>query len=109
MNFAGVGPAELLLILIVALLIFGPSKLPEIAKDLGKSIGKWREALDELQSITDLSASEVLSPPSEEAELQASVQKVIKRKNQKDLPSHDDASADQNKTEEPQVETECQT
>ncbi|TKJ31176.1 MAG: twin-arginine translocase TatA/TatE family subunit [Chloroflexi bacterium B3_Chlor] len=109
MNFAGVGPAELLLILIIALLIFGPTKLPEIAKDLGKSIGKWRQALDEIQSITDVSASELLSPRSEEAELQASVQKVIKRKNQKEVPSDDEASADQDETEEPQVETECQT
>ncbi len=44
MNFMGIGPGELLLILIIALIIFGPGKLPELGKALGKAIREFREA-----------------------------------------------------------------
>ena len=40
-----IGIPELILILIVALVIFGPGKLPEIGKSLGKSIGEFKDAL----------------------------------------------------------------
>ena len=78
MNFAGVGPAELLLILIVALVVFGPQRLPQIAKDLGKSIGKWRQAVDEIQSVVDVPTKEMKEMlASEEKALQESIQQVI--------------------------------
>lgn len=44
MNFMGIGPGELLLILLIALIIFGPGKLPELGKALGKTIREFREA-----------------------------------------------------------------
>jgi len=109
MNFAGIGPAELLLILIIALLVFGPAKLPEIAKDLGKTMAKWRKALEEIQEVTEVS---VLEPPgslSKEAELQASVQKVERRKDNKDIPSDEQACNDHEKEEETEVKPGCQT
>lgn len=83
MNIAGVGPAELLLILIVALVVFGPQRLPEIARDIGKSIGKWRQALEEIESVAEAPIKEVkeireaLDPASMEKKLQASVQKIV--------------------------------
>ena len=40
-----IGPGELILLLIVALLIFGPKKLPELGKALGESIGSFKKAL----------------------------------------------------------------
>ena len=40
-----IGIPELILILIVALVIFGPGKLPEIGKSLGRSIGEFKDAL----------------------------------------------------------------
>jgi len=43
--FGNIGIPELILILVVALVIFGPGKLPEIGKSLGKSIGEFKEAL----------------------------------------------------------------
>ena len=112
MNFAGIGPAELLLILIVALLIFGPAKLPEIAKDLGKTIQSWRQALEDM---TESSVNQTSVSPEGEAEMQAAVQEVVKRKHRKDasndvsIRSDDEASAGEEKKGETEVETECQT
>jgi Tat protein translocase TatB subunit len=47
-NFLGIGPGELLLILIVALIVFGPRRLPEIGRNLGKMIREFREASEEI-------------------------------------------------------------
>lgn len=42
----GMGATELIVILVVALLIFGPGKLPEIGASLGKGIRDFRKALE---------------------------------------------------------------
>jgi len=43
-----IGPMELILILIVALIIFGPAKLPEIGNALGKMLREFKKASDDL-------------------------------------------------------------
>src|ERR1700694_2533900 len=48
MNFLGMGPRELLLIVVLALIVFGPAKLPEIMAQVGKAIGDFRRATSEL-------------------------------------------------------------
>ena len=40
-----IGPTELLLILAVCLLLWGPSKLPELGRSLGRAIAEFRRAL----------------------------------------------------------------
>ncbi|MEW6425244.1 MAG: twin-arginine translocase TatA/TatE family subunit [Bacillota bacterium] len=40
----GIGPWELILILIIALVIFGPAKLPEVGQALGKGLREFRKA-----------------------------------------------------------------
>lgn len=42
MNILGMGPAELLLIFIIALIVLGPGKLPELARTLGKAVRELR-------------------------------------------------------------------
>lgn len=42
----GLGIPELIVILVVALLIFGPGRLPEVGKFLGKSLRDFRDALE---------------------------------------------------------------
>ncbi|MGE5371744.1 MAG: twin-arginine translocase TatA/TatE family subunit [Solirubrobacterales bacterium] len=44
-----VGPWELILILAIALIIFGPGKLPDVGKSLGKGINEFRRASNEVQ------------------------------------------------------------
>lgn len=48
MNILGIGPMELVLILVLALIVFGPAKLPEIMAQVGKAIGDFRRATSEL-------------------------------------------------------------
>jgi sec-independent protein translocase protein TatB len=48
MNFLGMGPMELLLIVVLALIVFGPAKLPEIMGQVGKAIADFRRATSEL-------------------------------------------------------------
>jgi TatA/E family protein of Tat protein translocase len=48
--FGSIGFPELLLIFIVVLLVFGPKKLPEFAKLLGKAVREFRSTIDEAKS-----------------------------------------------------------
>ena len=47
--FGSVGIPELIMIFIVALLLFGPKKLPEIGRSLGKALGEFKRATNDLQ------------------------------------------------------------
>ena len=53
-----IGMPELILIFVVALLIFGPTKLPELARSLGKGLAEFRRASSDLRS-------QLLDPPVE--------------------------------------------
>lgn len=47
--FGSIGIPELLLIFVIALLLFGPRKLPEIGKTLGKAMNEFKRASNDLQ------------------------------------------------------------
>jgi sec-independent protein translocase protein TatA len=49
----GIGFPELIVILVIALLIFGPGKLPEIGNALGQGIRDFRKAFEGHDSSTD--------------------------------------------------------
>lgn len=42
--FGSIGPWELVLILLIALIVVGPSKLPDVAKSLGKGLNEFKKA-----------------------------------------------------------------
>lgn len=48
MDFFGIGPGEVLLILIVVLIIWGPERLVEVGKTLGKTVHVFRKAAADL-------------------------------------------------------------
>ncbi|MFQ3543065.1 twin-arginine translocase TatA/TatE family subunit [Halobacillus rhizosphaerae] len=50
---SNIGVPGLILILIIALVIFGPSKLPEIGKAFGSSLKEFKKATGELMSDND--------------------------------------------------------
>jgi TatA/E family protein of Tat protein translocase len=51
--FGSLGLPELLLIFGVALIVFGPRKLPEIGRTLGKALGEFKKASEELKSTIE--------------------------------------------------------
>jgi sec-independent protein translocase protein TatA len=51
--FGSIGMPELLIILTLALIIFGPRKLPELGRSLGKSLGEFKRASNELRNTLD--------------------------------------------------------
>jgi sec-independent protein translocase protein TatA len=60
-----IGFPELIIIFVVALIIFGPRKLPELGRSLGKSIGEFKRASNELRNTLDdeIRAEERRTPP----------------------------------------------
>lgn len=53
--FPNLGMSELILILVIALVIFGPRKLPEVGKSLGKTFNEFRRA--SLSSISEVNSA----------------------------------------------------
>ena len=51
--FGPVGVPELIIIFTIALIIFGPRKLPELGKSLGRSLSEFKRASNELKSTLD--------------------------------------------------------
>ena len=86
----GIGTGELLVILVVALIIIGPNKLPEIARVLGKGLAEFRRAADDLKdSVTkemhteeekrkliDIQSSQVVKEPDTQQVNKAEVNKT---------------------------------
>jgi TatA/E family protein of Tat protein translocase len=61
MPFIGnIGAPELIIILIIALVVLGPGKLPDVAQSLGKSVREFRKAATDLSDATKLEPN----PPS---------------------------------------------
>ena len=51
--FGSIGMPELIIILTIALIIFGPRKLPELGRSLGKSLHEFKRASNELKNTLD--------------------------------------------------------
>jgi TatA/E family protein of Tat protein translocase len=49
----GIGPSELIIILVIALLVLGPKRLPELAAGLGKGLAEFRRATADINAELD--------------------------------------------------------
>jgi TatA/E family protein of Tat protein translocase len=58
----GLGFTEILVILVVALLVFGPDRLPELARNLGKGLAEFRRASSDLRRSVMEAAEEPKRP-----------------------------------------------
>lgn len=58
MGFGRLGMGELLIILAVVLLIFGPSKLPALAKSMGQAVKEFRKGTQEVEDGLNKLANE---------------------------------------------------
>ena len=59
----GIGGMEIFIILVVALVIFGPKKLPEMGRSLGKAIREFKSAGSDLQDELTKAANEIDKEP----------------------------------------------
>lgn len=66
----GIGTEELMLILVIALVVLGPERMPKLARDLGRMVGEFRKTSDDLRNeflnadrIIDVAANSVSTPP----------------------------------------------
>lgn len=57
----GIGPEELMLVALIALLVLGPERMPKLMRDLGKVLGDLRKTSDELREDF-LNADKYLAP-----------------------------------------------
>src|SRR5512137_1439097 len=59
--FGSIGPAELVLIFVIALLVFGPKKLPEIGRSVGKALREFKRTSEEIKGRIEeeIEASEI--------------------------------------------------
>ena len=58
----GIGSGELILLLIVALIVLGPERMPKLARDLGRAVAEFRKTSDELRGEF-LNADKYLEAP----------------------------------------------
>ena len=72
--FFGIGLPEMVLILVVALLVFGPKKLPEIGRSLGKAIRGFQEASKEFETEFKREAQQLEDSVKMQAKLEDSKQ-----------------------------------
>lgn len=76
--FGSIGMPELIIILVIALIIFGPRKLPELGKSLGRSLSEFKKASTDLQNtleqeikIEEQKDSETKAKPAESPKAEA--------------------------------------
>ena len=85
-----IGPLEIAIVLIIALIVFGPKRLPELGKSLGKGINEFRDGInkvgkdddeeDDDEDNSDVSEQAALTPP---PGAEPEVTEIINDENQK--------------------------
>jgi sec-independent protein translocase protein TatA len=75
----GIGIPELVIIIIVALLVVGPSKLPDLARSMGKALGEFRRLADDGKETIE---QEMAKEPEKEEEKQKEAQKEEQKEEQ---------------------------
>jgi sec-independent protein translocase protein TatA len=89
MNFFGIGIPELLMILVIALIVFGPERLPEIGRSIGKAVrdfremssgftSEWQELSKEFEQTAADVQQEVKNVEAQIGEFEGDVEKMVK-------------------------------
>ena len=67
MPFNNIGPMELIIVLVIALLVIGPKKLPEVGKSLGRGMREFKESISGENRHDDEDDEADVSPPLQRA------------------------------------------
>jgi len=79
-------PMHLIIILVIALIIFGPGKLPELGKGLGKAIREFKNAMSDANKNIDVApqtketAKEIASPVTMEMKQETALKETVENK-----------------------------
>ncbi|WP_027722309.1 Sec-independent protein translocase protein TatB [Maridesulfovibrio zosterae] len=73
----GIGSTELIVILVVALILIGPQKLPELIKNLGKGLSEVKKMSNDVKSTLD---AEISAADQERKAKEAAEQEVVRKK-----------------------------
>jgi len=73
MNIFGIGLPEMIVIMVIAVLIFGPKKLPEIGRSMGKAIRSFQDASREFESEFKKEAEQLEATTKSESEAKSDV------------------------------------
>lgn len=92
----GIGPSELIIILVLALIIFGPGKLPEVGKAIGRSIKEFKAATNAVDEgiKQSLSTTSAPSPAPAQATADASAAQTAQTVDTTARPSTSEPVAD---------------
>jgi TatA/E family protein of Tat protein translocase len=82
----GLGSAELLLILVVALIFFGPRKLPQLARSMGKGLSEFRKASDDFKRTWEREVALESVPADDNSMLQSAQQSTYEPAQSFDQP-----------------------
>ncbi len=91
MNIFGIGLPEMVLIMMVALLVFGPKKLPEIGRSLGKAIKGFQDASKEFEDEFKKEAARIEKTVTEP--MKATLEKTEPKALQPDTETADNSQA----------------
>jgi sec-independent protein translocase protein TatA len=91
MNIFGIGLPEMALITIVALLVFGPKKLPEIGRSVAKTLRSFQDASKEFENEFKKEAASIEKSISMNAQIEAGTEQKSTEQAESISPSESDA------------------
>lgn len=92
MNIFGIGLPEMALITIVALLVFGPKKLPEIGRSVAKTLRSFQDASKEFENEFKKEAASIEKSISMNAQIEASTEQKSTEQTQIVSPTESDVA-----------------
>lgn len=81
-----IGPLEILIVGVLALLVFGPEKLPEMGRSLGKGLAQMKKMASEVKSEFDLSLEDNETADAPASTFQPSAREIHERVDAEDVP-----------------------
>jgi sec-independent protein translocase protein TatA len=82
----GLGWQEILVVMVIALLVLGPARLPEMARSVGKGIREFKSGIGDITGLGDLGGSRPASEPDDDPERTSSVTTTGSHERASELP-----------------------
>jgi len=108
----GIGMPEMFMILAIALIVIGPKKLPDLAKSIGKALGEFKKATQDVKASMGVNSNDFKDVKKTVADInetmKSPVSAITKKMMEDDEPSKDDKSSKPDepvKPEEKKIET----